>query len=719
MLKSLTTIIAIAVVVLIAASAGLAPAQAQDLPAKATGVSVVAGDRPDQVTISWQAGDGATLYRIGWVAFDKIAAVQNANRPWLDAFAFTDVTNYGQTSHLLDGLLPGVQCAFIIGSPNSRFDAAAWSEWTYLTTAAAAARCPDGGGNPPQPRVPTTTPTPSATATPTPTTTPDPDATPTPTPDLNATPTTTPEPGPTPTPTPAPTPVGTDCDTDSDGLIEIKNWAQLDAVRHNLDGDGAVIHATVYTAAFPNAKPNMGCFRNRCLGYELVADLDFDTNGDGHIDEGDTYWDDGNGWYPIGDTEQALRYSAVLEGNGHTIANLYIDWTDTTRIGLFRAINRNAVIRNLGLTSVHINGSIYVGALAGVSYGTISNSHAEGEVSGAWTGGLVGVNYGSIVSSRSSAAVSGGYWTGGLVGSNSGSIADSYATGNVTGNGNIGGLVGIIDDDGDGSISGSYATGSVTGAGYNIGGLVGYSAGAITASYATGIVTGALFTVPREGGNVGGLVGYSTGTITASHATGDVTSEGNAVGGLVGDSRAAITASYATGNVASEGFNTGGLVGYCGKRLDHNHRAISLCSITASYAAGNASGKGPVGGLAGRITGGDHRNVERVALRYNYAIGHVSGDNDNYVGGLIGLRGDIGHRNADTHSYIQSSYWDQQTTGQSSSSGGTGKTTREMQRPTGPTGIYAGWDPEYWDFGTSQQYPVLKYRGMDVTTQRR
>ena len=46
-----------------------------------------------------------------------------------------------------------------------------------------------------------------------------------------------------------------------------------------------------------------------------------------------------------------------------------------------------------------------------------------------------------------------------------------------------------------------------------------------------------------------------------------------------------------------------------------------------------------------------------------------------------------------------------------------GKTARE-QHPTAPSGIYADWDPEVWDFGTPHQYPVLRFRGMDITIQR-
>ena len=61
----------------------------------------------------------------------------------------------------------------------------------------------------------------------------------------------------------------------------------------------------------------MGCFRNRCGGYELAANLDFDTNGSGDADAGDTYRDDGDGWERIGDI--VSPFEAALEGDGRTI----------------------------------------------------------------------------------------------------------------------------------------------------------------------------------------------------------------------------------------------------------------------------------------------------------------------------------------------------------------------------------------------------------------
>ena len=71
----------------------------------------------------------------------------------------------------------------------------------------------------------------------------------------------------------------------------------------------------------------------------------------------------------------------------------------------------------------------------------------------------------------------------------------------------------------------------------------------------------------------------------------------------------------------------------------------------------------------------------------------------------------------------RSSYWDTTTSG-------TGKSTSELQTPTAygtGSSIYASWNvnvdgvtgnDDPWDFGTSSQYPILKYGGLNTVTQR-
>ena len=107
---------------------------------------------------------------------------------------------------------------------------------------------------------------------------------------------------------PAPAQSTTGYDDDNDGLIGVRNLAQLNAMRHDLNGGGAPVStdATAYGTAFPNrvtgASERMGCpTSGGCTDYELRADS-FDENGDGQMTAtgASTYWNSGAGWLPIG-----------------------------------------------------------------------------------------------------------------------------------------------------------------------------------------------------------------------------------------------------------------------------------------------------------------------------------------------------------------------------------------------------------------------------------
>jgi hypothetical protein len=96
---------------------------------------------------------------------------------------------------------------------------------------------------------------------------------------------------------------------------------------------------------------------------------------------------------------------------------------------------------------------------------------------------------------------------GGVVGDNYGTVENSHATGDVSGASEIGGVVGRND----GTVGNCYATGNVFGGikghtyGRSFGGVVGANTGLLTNCYATGIVSGPDY--------VGGVVGYSEGTV--------------------------------------------------------------------------------------------------------------------------------------------------------------------------------------------------------------
>ena len=299
-----------------------------------------------------------------------------------------------------------------------------------------------------------------------------------------------------------------DYDTDNDQLIEVNNLAQLNAIRWDVNADGVVAAADQdkYDAAFPGAVAGMGCAlataAAACNGYELMSDLDFDTDGDGDVDAADSgglYWNSGEGWRPIGNDYQ-VRFTGTFQGNGKTIANLYIHQPPSDNVvdlfGLFWWVGSTGVIDGVNLrdANIRIQYGGHVGPLAGQNYGAIRGSSAAGRINsdgtqGESVGGLVGENYGSIASSYAKVEISADdVSVGGLAGRNSclspdyticGSIVASYASGaDVTVNRSVGG---------------GFA---------RVGGLVGVSSGPITAAYSRSPVK-----ATGNGVLVGGLVG--------------------------------------------------------------------------------------------------------------------------------------------------------------------------------------------------------------------
>ena len=485
-----------------------------------------------------------------------------------------------------------------------------------------------------------------------------------------------------------------DYDSDDDGLIEVCSLQQLDAIRHDLDGDGSPDdypeqygdspagaslvcpgqpfgdgkqcwkrpHYGDYTdaqrialhgAAFPSAVDGMGCPAAGCIGYELLADLDLDTNGNGEADSGDAYWNDGKGWSSImgatftGDTcvwfrecyavrgmpptplydpefFYVKRFNAVFEGNGRTIDNLYISG-QRVHAGLFGWAGPQAHIRNIGLTA---------------------------------------------------------------------SNADSMVSGHTI----VGALVGLLQG---GIVSGSYSHVDVISNGRN--------------------------------GATGGLIGTMTTTSTSralvieSYASGDVSGL-EIVGGLIGDlflpssnHRALVAATFASGAVEASWFSAGGLFGY-----------LNYADLYASYASGavrEVEQDRPIrhillGALAGFLNL-NNDSSEPNSLRALYATGSISFlDSTKVNTGASGWQdwyGGLFGNPADHWGYwpnLNGSYWDMLTTQKTRGKYATGKTTAELQSPTGYTGIYSAWNLDIdgdntlddpWDFGTTSEYPILKY----------
>ena len=223
-----------------------------------------------------------------------------------------------------------------------------------------------------------------------------------------------------------------------------------------------------------------------------------------------------------------------------------------------------------------------------------------------------------------------------------------------------------------------------------------------------------------EGGaRSGGLVGSNEGTIMNSNVSGQFRMRGINVGGLVGLNRtvsAIIINSYARGSLSNgNNNNTGGLIGHNEGRIINSYAAVDTSdsgeqegglvgnmhrgSVVNSYATGKISASSSIAG-AGGLLGGMGEDGQVIN---SYSIGAVRRSSGTHIGGLIG-RSDGSTTN---------SYWDTNTSGQTSSAGGTGRTTDQLRSRTMATGIYAKWSTADWDFGTAQTYPVLRHTKVD------
>jgi len=183
---------------------------------------------------------------------------------------------------------------------------------------------------------------------------------------------------------------------------------------------------------------------------------------------------------------------------------------------------------------------------------------------------------------------------------------------------------------------------------WTTGGLAGHNEGAVSNSHSTGSVHGHEY-------EVGGLVGYNGGIVTNSYSSNDVSGMFD-VGGLVGLNEWMMSNSYSTGDVAGDQY-VGGLVGYNGDTLS---KCYSTGNVTGYYA----------GGLVGQNSG---------TVDNSYSTGNVTDSSG--VGGLVGYS---------SGGTATNSFWDTETSGQTTSAGGTGKNTTEMKDFTTFSG--ATWD---------------------------
>ena len=221
--------------------------------------------------------------------------------------------------------------------------------------------------------------------------------------------------------------------------------------------------------------------------------------------------------------------------------------------------------------------------------------------------------------------------------------------------------------------------------GNRTGALAGESRGNITNCFVTGEIRGEFF--------VGGLLGVLDSQAVLSHSYASAEVQGSqSVGGLAGYTYGTVNQCYSIGGSVLSNSIAGGLIGYTYESTIQNCYATTPASVTEEI----------VGGLAGLSIFDTYEN--------SYAVGQIIGSSN--TGGLIGL---------DNYGFPSSifnhCFWDTETTGQSTSAGGTPKSTLQMKLIG--TYLSAGWeirhdnDGNIWGIvdptlpGTTS-YPYLK-----------
>ena len=284
-----------------------------------------------------------------------------------------------------------------------------------------------------------------------------------------------------------------------------------------------------------------------------------------------------------------------------------------------------------------------------------------------------------------------------------------------------------FDENNDGAITQADSTYWNSGAGF-------LPLGTYTGTFKGNNKTISNLYINRGNQNDVGLIKDLTGTVSGLGLR-NVDVRGNlAVGGLTGNQRGgAITGCYVTGRVRGSGsYGLGGLVGHshtgANRRISASYSAAAVMAlgsggnfwvgglvgwqnggtIIASYATGavTVTGNGTKGGLVGRLESSGE-------VTASYATGQVTGNGTK--GGLVGS----------TAGTVSNSYWDSDQSGIAG-----GKSTSDLQSPStyGATAndTYYNWNANLdgqagnddpWTFGAMNQYPALKYAGMDTTVQ--
>ena len=446
-----------------------------------------------------------------------------------------------------------------------------------------------------------------------------------------------------------------------EGYTGIYTKADLDAVRNNLGGKYILMNDIIFTAS------------------------DFAKGG--------AYYNNGKGWIPIGDYDNAFK--GVLDGNGYAIKNLKME-SAAEYSGLVAVAS--GTIKNLGMENSDIKGSDVVGAIVGLIslYGGVENCYNTGSVSASQddnvqVGGIVGrSSIGDVYNCYNSGKITGKSNThlaevGGIVGNNSRAIKNCYNTGVVTASAPNSGAYagGIAGDTMTNVITDCYNTAAITASGNSIysGGICGSNGTKMKNCHNTGKITGTATT----SAHVGGIAGQNTVDMANCYNLGNViaTAQNSAVyaGGIAGShSYDTMEECYNKGIVTATSDSsivyTGGITGYssyegcivdCYNAVNvvgtSNESRVFIGGILGESSTGGSIVKicyntGDVKGIsnaekasygstsyvnAGGIVGenGYSNNIIENSYNMGEIVAHSSTSNIVYVGGIV-ANNDIG-----------------------------------------------------------------------------
>lgn len=331
------------------------------------------------------------------------------------------------------------------------------------------------------------------------------------------------------------------------------------------------------------------------------------------VDCSDTVnWNGGLGWVPM--ASFANRFEGTLDGNGHSITNLYLNREPSSAgLGLF-SYTENATFKNFSISgsvsNPNNNLGTCIGALAGAAFDSVTIENVQSTVNLSGEQDSLGGFVGCLIDGASPS-----------------SITDSSVDSTIAG-GAVGGLVANADISGEASLTIQDTSTAGTFSGSDVGGAL------RTFHYRTWDNTTLTPTFVVDGYN----------------STADITVTGNGAGivdNLWLDYRAArISNSGYTGTLeATAGTGVAGLI----NEVDSTNNT-SFTTITRSFVSSLiTSTSNDVGGLVGRVDTG-----HVVYIEESYFGGVIEADGDR-VGGLIA--------NSDGVSFITNSFSDAQITG--------------------------------------------------------